>query len=171
MQPTAGLVLQPANIAVPLRQQLQHTRVIIGVNGRQVVGAQGRDRDRTRIVRVVLLRPARAEHAHSRRANRRHADHVLAGSDELLREETAEAVGGLDRPRSLLETVSPLAQTDCPGRAGSHSGLVEDDFVAVDRDSGVGALVRVDPDGDGHERMPFSVVEPRWALAAAKRHT
>jgi hypothetical protein len=27
--------------------------------------------------------------------------------------------------------------------------FIEDDFVAVDRDSGVGALVRVDPDHDG----------------------
>jgi hypothetical protein len=28
-------------------------------------------------------------------------------------------------------------------------------FVAVDRDSGVGALVRVDPDSDGHELDAF----------------
>jgi hypothetical protein len=45
------------------------------------------------------------------------------------------------------------------GGAGSDSDLVEDVLVAVDRDSGVGALVRVDPDGDGHGQMPFSVVE------------
>jgi hypothetical protein len=32
-------------------------------------------------------------------------------------------------------------------------------FVAVKRDSGVGTLVRVDPDSDGHRSMPFSVME------------
>jgi len=45
------------------------------------------------------------------------------------------------------------------GGTGSHSDLVENVFVAVDSDSGVGALVRIDPDGDGHGWMPFSVVE------------
>jgi hypothetical protein len=60
----------------------------------------------------------------------------------------------------LLETVGPLAQPDGLGRARSDPDLVEDVFVAVDSNSGVGALVRVDPDGDGHGLDAFrSVVE------------
>ena len=109
VEATAGLVLQPAEVAVSLRQQLQHPRMIVGAHGGEIVGSERGDRDRAGVVGIVLLRLARAEHAHSRRANWWHVDHVFAGCDELLGEEIAEAVGGLDRPRSLLEPVRPLA--------------------------------------------------------------
>ena len=81
---------------------------------------------------------------------------MLAGSNKLLGEEIAETMGGLHRPRSLLEPVGPVAQPNGLGGTRSDSDLVEDDFVAVDCDSGVGALVRVDPDGDGHGQLPFA---------------
>ncbi len=83
---------------------------------------------------------ARAQHAHSRCATWGHIDHVLAGSDELLSEQVTKAVGGLDRPRSLPGPVGPLTQPGGLGRTRPHPDLVEYVFVAVDRDSGVGAL-------------------------------
>jgi hypothetical protein len=43
--------------AVPLRQQLQHTRMIIGANGREVLGASGGDCDRRCVVGVVFCEP------------------------------------------------------------------------------------------------------------------
>jgi hypothetical protein len=96
MEPAADLVLQPAEIAVSLRQQLQHTRLIVSANGSEIIGSK------------------------------------------------------------CGETFSPLAQPDGLGGSESHSNLVEDVFVAVDRDSSVAALVRVEPDGDGYGAMPFA---------------
>jgi len=74
-----------------------------------------------------------------------------------LGEEVAEPLGGLDCPGSVVsEPVGPVAQLDDLGRAGSDLEFVEDELETVDRDSGVGRLVRVDPDGDGHGNVPFS---------------
>jgi len=155
VEAAAGLVLEAAEVAMSLRQQLQHPGMIIGAHRGQVVGAECCDRDRAGVVGVVLLRLPRAQHAHSRRPNWGHIDHVLARRDELLGEEIAQSMGRLDRPRPLLEPVRPLAQTHGLGRTRSDTDLVEDMFVAIDSDSGVGALVRVDPDGDGHELDAF----------------
>ena len=83
--------------------------VIIGAHRGEVVGAECCDRDRAGVIGVVLLRLPRPQHAHSRRTNWWDVDNRFAGRDELLGEQVAESVGGLDRPRSLLEPVGPLA--------------------------------------------------------------
>jgi hypothetical protein len=50
------LVPQPAQIAMAFREELQHLGVVITCDGTQRLVSQRGDRDRTRVVRVVLLR-------------------------------------------------------------------------------------------------------------------
>jgi hypothetical protein len=71
---------------------------------------------------------------------------VLAGIDELLREEVAEPSSRLDRPRPILERGRPPHQP-------LHLGLGRPDLQArqlalpvVERHRLVALLVRVDPD-------------------------
>mgnify|MGYP006928174438 CR=1 FL=1 len=95
---------------MPLAQQPQDAGVIVGQHRSQIVRSQCCDRDRSGVVGIVLLRPARGQGAHPRRPHGRHIDDGFAGCDELLGEEVAEPLGGLDRPRSIVaETVSSVA--------------------------------------------------------------
>jgi hypothetical protein len=80
----------------------------------------------------------------------RDVDLGLASRKELLREQLAEAAGRLDR-----HTRSPpsrrLAHSSSSGTClagGTHQPLAEHLGAVVDRDPGVGALVRVDTDHD-----------------------
>ena len=132
--------------------------MIVGQHLGQIVRAQRCDRDRAGIVGVVLLRTPGAQRAHPRGAHRRHIDHRFAGRDQLLGEQVAETLGGLDRPDAVVaEAVSPLTEQDGLGRTGTDADLVDDGLELVDRNRGVGRLVRVDPDRDGgHGQVPFS---------------
>ena len=51
--------------------------------------------------------------------------------------------------------VGPLAQQHGLGGTGTDADLVDNGLEGVDGNSGVGRLVRVDPDGDGHELGAF----------------
>ena len=79
---------------------------------------------------------------------------MFAFGDELLGEELAEPVSGLDRPGPVIERRRPRQQ---PHRLTAIRGeleLGERLFVLVDGHRGVGRLVRIDPDDDRHGVSP-----------------
>lgn len=156
----------PVVVSMPFTRQAQDASVIVRQHGGEIAGAQRCDRDRSCVVRIVLLRTAGAQRAHPRGARCWHIDNGFAGGDELLGEEVTEALGGLDRPRSVVsKTVGPVAQQHSLRRTGTDADLVDDGLEVIDRDGGVGCLVWVDPNGDGHDSGAFvSVMGPRWAL-------
>jgi len=93
-------------------------------------------------------RCARVQQPHPRRQRRRHVNHGLADSDELLREQSAETAGALDRPLPRLERRCEAQQTVALIAISDESELVDHGLGPVENRGGVGALVRVDPDGE-----------------------
>ena len=77
-------------------------------------------------------------------------DDLLAGGEELLGQQVAEPAGGLDRPDPIaaIEALGPLQQLGHLLAGRTHEPLVEHPLRGVDRDRGVGPLVRVDADHD-----------------------
>ena len=96
---------------------------------------------------------------------------MFAGGDELLGEQVAAAAGALDRPGPLFERRRPRQQPLELCRVGAHLDLAELALVAVDRDGGVGRLVRVDADDHVHDLSPDLTMNgrPWWALLIPDR--
>mgnify|MGYP001812986011 CR=1 len=68
----------------------------------------------------------------------------------------AGPTGGLDSSDSIRERCRPAPQLISLRAACSNPDLVDDVFGAVDPDCGVGCLVRVDADSDGHWGNAFN---------------
>lgn len=116
----------------------------------EVPVAQGGDRGGQRVVGVILLRLARAEHPYSGRQRGRDVDDVLAGRDQLLCQQVAQAAGGLDGPTPLREHLGPLEELLALHACGPHLELAQGNFVVVDGDGRVGALVGIHADQHLH---------------------
>lgn len=95
------------------------------------------DRNRAGVVRIVLLRPLRSEHSRAGRQSWRDIDNSFASGDELLGEEIAEIVRGLDGPDSFIELLRPRTEALRLGATCSCCHLVENGFSFVDSDGGV----------------------------------
>jgi len=80
----------------------------------------------------------------------RHVHHLLAVSDQLLGHGSADPVGALDRPAALRPALGPREQALVAGTCGWEALLAQELAVVVEGGGGVGGLVRVDPDSDGH---------------------
>jgi hypothetical protein len=150
------LLRKAAEIAMSFHQQLQHLGVVVDAHRAQCVVTQRRDRDGSGVVRIVLLGTARSQQSGACRQHGGHVDDGLAGGDELLSEEVAEPAGRLDCPHSIRECCRPAPQLIGLRAAGSNPDFVEDVFGAVDRDCGVGCLMRIDANGDRHSECSLS---------------
>jgi hypothetical protein len=98
-----------------------------------------------------LVRTPGAEDPHPRGKGCRHIEDLLAGTDELLRQQVAEPSGGLDGPGALTERFRPGQQ---PGRllaGGPHLDLGQLLLIAADSHCCMGRLVGVDPDDHCHQ--------------------
>ena len=115
--------------------------------------AQRRHRDRTRVVRVVLVGTTGPQHPHSRRERRGNIEHRLTRREELLREKIAEPTRGLDRPRPILEPIGPREQLHALTFTRPHLQPRELDLAAIDRDRGVRRLVRIHSDHHRHRDL------------------
>jgi hypothetical protein len=117
--------------------------VVLDAHRDQLGRPQRGDGDGPGVVGVVLLRPSRAQQPHPRRQGRGDVHHLLAGGEELLREQVAEPAGGLDGPGPFpaIEALGPLQQLRHLGAGRVHQSFVEHPLTAVDRDRGVGPLV------------------------------
>src|SRR3954447_1159766 len=133
-------------------EQPQDRGVIVAFDTTQPTMTHPSECCRQGIVRIVLRGLRRAQQSHSCGQRWRDIDHPLTGAQELLSEQSTKPGGGLDRPHPLgIEWFSPRQQ---PGRLMSIGGQCESRnglFVAVNRDSCMGRLVRVDPDRHWHE--------------------
>ena len=89
-------------VVVTADQQPQHGRVVHRSHGPQPTVTQPGHRGRQRIVRSFFVRLRRSEQPHPSRQRRRHIHDVFTRRDELLRQQLAEPVRGLDRPGPLL---------------------------------------------------------------------
>jgi hypothetical protein len=128
-------------------EQPQYRGVVIGDDWPEPVVAQPGDRGRQGIVRVVLRCLRRADQPHSRRECGRHVDDVLAGGDELLSQQAAQATRRLNRPRPLvIERFSPRQQPLHLPAIRRHTQPSDRSLIAVDRDCSVRRLVGVHPD-------------------------
>ena len=94
-------------------------------------GMERGDRDGAGVVRVVLGRPARAERSHPRRQHRRHIDHVLTGSDELLGEQMAAPLAAR-WPTAVPRTIRPPATASGTGGTGADLERCEFSFADID---------------------------------------
>jgi len=139
-----------ADVEVALRQQSQHLAVIDGLDRAQHRCSQRGDRDRQRVVRVVLVGPARTEQTHSRRQRRGDVHDRLAGVDELLSEQIPQPRRGLDRPGPFCERRGPRQQLRDLLAGRADLDVPELAFVAADGDGCVRRLVRVDTDHHCH---------------------
>ncbi len=110
VQPAGHLCAGAGQVPVASRPQLHHRRVILDADLLRRRCPQRGDRDRQGVVRVVLVGRLRRQQPHARRELRLHVQDSLAGSDELLGEQVAQARGVLDRPRALRELLRPLQQ-------------------------------------------------------------
>ena len=171
VQPTHGLGPQPGEVVVAVGQHAQDDGVVVGRDGVEATVAQGGHGGGQGVVGVILLRLARAEHPHARRQRRRNVDHVLAGRDQLLGQQVAQATGGLDGPPPLREPFGPLEELDALAPAGPDLQLAQEDFVAVDGHGRVRAFVGIHADQHLHGWLPlscFGMGAPRRALLMGK---
>ena len=93
---------------------------------------------------------ARAQEPHPGGQGGGHVEHRLAGGQQLLGQQVAEAASGLDRPGPLPKWRGPVAQLIDLAAGGPHPHLRQLGLVSVDRHRGVRALVGIDADHHGH---------------------
>src|SRR5579871_3998454 len=113
------------------------------------------DRNRAGVVGVVLVGTAGAQQPHPGGQRRRDIDDSLAGADELLGEQVAEAAGRLDRPHPLPIGRSPLAQLLELAARRPDAYPVELLLAGINGYSSVRRLVGVDADHYGHFAPPL----------------
>ena len=128
--------------------------MIIGPDDAETIRPQCGDGDRAGVVRVVLLGPARAHQPDPRCEHWWNVEHGFAGSHELLGDEVAEPVCGLNGPFAFVEAVRPFAQAVCLSYRCSKLELVDDVLIVVDSHRCVGGLVGVDTDHRHADCLP-----------------
>ena len=166
VQATAHLVAPAAQVDVTLGQEPQHRHVVLTSHLGHRRRTQGGDGHRAGVVRVVLVRAAAGEHPHPRGQGGGHVQYPLACRQQLLGQQIAQSVGGLDGPDAHIEGRGPLEQllALAPSRSDPQGGELE--FLVVECHRGVGTLVGVDPDHH-HLRQVLLIVgrgKPWWAL-------
>ena len=90
------------------------------------------------------------QHSHPGGQLGRHVQDLFAVADQPLGHGSPDTVDALDRPAALRPAAGPPAQLLIAVQGGGDTLLAEQLAVLVERGGGVGGLVRVDPDRDGH---------------------
>jgi hypothetical protein len=98
MEPARGLGPQRHQAVVAVDQQADHRVVVLDADRAQPTMPQPGDGSRQRIVAVVLGGLGRAQQPDPRRQRRRNVYNLLAGANQLLRQQFAQPAGRLDRP-------------------------------------------------------------------------
>ncbi len=156
MQAAGDLVAGPGQVPVPLGPHLQHRGVILGPHLPPGPGAQRRDRDRQGVIRIVLVGVPGLQQPHPGGQLRRHIEHPLPGSDQLLGQQVPQAGRALHRPGPLRPGRRPGYEPPGLSRAGPHPQLAQRLLGHADRHRRVRALVRIDADHHCcHRLIPF----------------
>ena len=132
-----GLVAEKGKVAVTAGGEFENLRVVVGPDRLQGRLSERGDRNRAGVVRIVLLRTLRSEHSRAGRQRRRHVDNSFTSGNELLREEIAETVRGLDCPNPFIEIRSPRTEALRLGSTCSCCHLGENGLPFVNSDCGV----------------------------------
>ena len=156
VQPARDLVAGPGQITVPLGQDLEHGGVAVSGHLPRGPGPQRRDRHRPGIVRVVLVHIAGLQQPHPRRQLGLDVQHLLARGGQLLRQQTAQPGGTLDRPGPLRPRRGPRQQPVGLGHAGADPQLTQRLLRRAERHSRVRGLTGIHPDHHcRHRNTPF----------------
>ena len=134
VEATGSLGAKAPKVVVASGQHAQDRRVVVGADLAKASMAQRGDRRRQRVVGIVLLGATRAQHPHSCRQSGRDIQHLLAGTDELLGQQVAQAACGLDGPAALGEPRRPGQQPLGLVLGRTNVQLCEPPFVTVDGD-------------------------------------
>lgn len=111
----------------------------------QAVVTQGGEGDCLGVDRVGLARLASATSGAGHQPGR-DAHHTCAGAEQVTLEATGQMPAVLEREADLLPLPRPGEQLQVPVRGRCHGQLPEPTSDVVERDDGVGALVRVGSD-------------------------
>jgi hypothetical protein len=133
---------------VAIRQEAQHRGVIDGSDPPEPAVPHRHHGGGACIVGVGLDGARRVEQPHPRRQARRHVKDGLTGSDELLGQQSTQPTGAFDRPGARLEPGGKGQQPIALVPVSDQPELVDHGLGPVENRGGVGALVRVDPDGE-----------------------
>jgi len=131
-----------------VRQQPEHPGVVLGSHPTQIGAALGYRGDGLGVDPVGLPAVAPVELARPCGKHRRDVDHDLAGGNELLGEQVAQAVRALDRPGALGPVAGPALEPRQGGLVRRHSQLAQHVAGFIQCHGRVRRLVRIDPDGD-----------------------
>jgi hypothetical protein len=145
MQPADGLVAGPGQVTMPFSPGLQHYGVVLGEHRARGLRPQRRNRHRPGIIRVVLVRVTGFEQPHPGSQLGRHIHHLLTGGDQLLGQQAPQPGRALHRPGPLRPAGRPRHQPLRLRRAGPYPHPAQRMLARADRDRGVRALVRVNP--------------------------
>ena len=132
MQATHRSGALAGEVVTTIGQHAQDDGLVVGHHGIQASVAERGDRSGQGVIGVVLLRAPGAEHPHACRQGRWHVDDVLAGGDELLGQQAAQAPGGLDGPPPLREALGPRQQLVALSARGLHPDGAKRYFIVVD---------------------------------------
>ncbi len=102
-RPVAG----SPQVVVALGQEAQHLDVVASLDGGQLRGSKCGHRHRVGVVGIVLVGPPAAQHPDPGGQSGGHVEDLLAGGNQLLREQVAKPTGRLDDPGALVERTSP----------------------------------------------------------------
>jgi hypothetical protein len=127
-------------------QQPHFTLGPVQLGNRQVGFAQAGAGDGERVDRVALAERA-GRVTGVRHQLRRHAHDPLAGGEQVSLQTAREVPAVLNRPATLCEASRPSNEREMVSRRRTANALGELTPLLVDRNDGMAALVRVDPDG------------------------
>src|SRR5215212_4247696 len=125
MEPVDRAAAFGGQLVAAVGEQPQDGAVVVGSHGREVVAVLGDDRDAAGVDAVALAPMAALEHAGAGGQRRWNIDDALAGGDEPLGQQPAEASGAFNRPASLRPARGPCAQRRQCRVVGRHAQLAE----------------------------------------------
>jgi hypothetical protein len=135
-------------VIAPVRQQPQDRGLVLEGDRSQPPMVDRGGRHRAGVGQVGLAGAAGPQQASPGRQLGWYIHDRLAGDDQQLGDGPAQAAGALDRPASFRPDRRPGQQLLGGLGRGRHAQLAEQLAVGVERGSGQGALVGIDPDGD-----------------------
>jgi hypothetical protein len=148
----------PGELFSAFDQQPQCLQFAIGIEHSQVLGADGDDRDRVRVVRVGLAIVSGVEQPCSGRQLRGHVDYVLAIGEQPLGQRAPGAVAALDRPDPIGPGGHVLAHRGVAGLVGGEPTSRQRRLVVIDHLDGRRQPMGIDPDEHLRHEHPLSVV-------------
>jgi hypothetical protein len=137
VQAADNAVTGAAQVPVPPDPDLHHRGVILDSDGPDAGRAQRRHGNGSGIVGTVLVHRVGVEQSHPRGQLGLNIEDLLAGCEQLLREQASKPGRAFDRPHPIRPGRSPRAQILDLSRARTYSELAKLALVRIERERGV----------------------------------